>query len=182
MRQILGTRVVKVLIAAFAALGLFMSGMAVATHDPQHHLLTGGALVTTKVATDEDGWGSSNNNVWENVTGARVTLSVPAGKARLVTAHFNAESTCEAQYWCSVRIVAVKSGSPTVYELRPKSGDDYAFDAPAADVEYYEGNSVSRSLRLSGGTWAVYVQAQIEGTGDMFLDDFHFEVNSHISS
>lgn len=182
MRQILGKRVAKVLIALFAGLALFMGGIAVATHDPYHHNLTGGTLVSTKVATDTEGWQPSANNVWQNVEGARVTLGVPRGKFRLVNAHFNAESYCAAGDWCSVRIVAKKSGSATVYELRPKSGGDFAFDAPAGDSETWEGNSVQRSLRLSGGSWAVYVQAQVVGTGDMFLDDWHFEVNAHTAS
>ena len=182
MRQILGKRVTKVLIALFAGLGLFMGGIAVATHDPFHHNLSGGALVSTKVATDTDGWGPSAPDVWQNVEGARVTVSVPSGKARLVNAHFNAESYCTADQWCSVRIVAKKAGSATVYELRPKSGLDFAFDAPNGDDEDWEGNSVHRSLRLSGGSWAVYVQGQINGAGSMYLDDFHFEVNVHTAS
>lgn len=78
--------------------------------------------------------------------------------------------------------MAKKSGNATVFELRPKSGDDFAFDAPHSDGELWEGNSVHRSLRLSGGSWAVYVQAQVVGTGTMYLDDFHFEVNVHTAS
>ena len=77
-----------------------------------------------------------------------------------------------------MRIVARK-GSGSVQEFRPRSGTDFAFDSPDSGTEYWEGNSVDRSLRVGAGTWYVWVQAQVVGgtTGSAFLDDWHFEVD-----
>lgn len=181
MKALLRNRTTKIILAVLAATGLFASGVAVASHYSGHVLYSGGGLVQTKVATDTDGWGTTTTNAWQGVTGTKLTVTVPSGSARLLNAHFNAESYCAAASWCSVRIVARKSGTSTYTEFRPRVGTDFAFDSPDSGGENWEGNSVHRSLRLSGGTWYIYVQGQAVGGGSMYLDDWHFEVNVHTS-
>jgi hypothetical protein len=170
---------VSVAVAVAASIGL-LAGMAFATHYAGHISYTGGAQVKVYVVTDTDGWGSTSAGVWQNVTGARVTLGVPSGTVRLVTARYNAESSCDADSWCSVRIVARKHGNPSVLEFRPRVDTDFAYDAPGGET--WEGTSVNRSLRLGAGTWDVWVQAYVVNTGSMYLDDWHFEVSLSTAS
>lgn len=181
MRALLRDRTTKIILVVLAAFGLFASGVAVASHNSGHVLNSGGGLVQTKVATGTDSWATHKTGAWQVVAGTKLTVAVPSGSARLLNAHFNAESRCYEGDWCSVRIVARKSGTSTYTEFHPRAGSDFAFDAPdSSGPDYGEGNSVHRSLRLTGGTWYLYVQAKNVGTiGSMFLDDWHFEVNVH---
>lgn len=181
MTAIIRGRSFKIIVAMLAALGLFAGGAAVASHYAGHVTFSGGGVVQTKVATDTNGWGSSANNTWQSITGTGLTVSVPSGSARLITARFNAESSCTATAWCVVRIVARKSGSSTVTELHPRVGTEFAFDAPSGEA--YEGTSVHRSIRLGSGTWTIFAQGYVQGTsGSMYVDDWHFEVSAHTSS
>ena len=180
--NVVRTRMSRLSLAVAIALSAgLLAGITLASHYPGHISFRGGGQVSTYVVTDEDGWPSSSNNVWEDVTGARVELDVPSGRVRLVTARYNAESSCGASNWCAVRIVARKQGSPTKIEFRPRVDNDFAFDAPGGEA--YEGNSVNRSIRLGAGHWFITVQAQVVGgSGDMYLDDWHFEVQVNTAS
>jgi hypothetical protein len=178
MKSILRSKAAKITAAVVACFALFAGGVAFASsHRASNVTYSGGSLVQTKVATDENGWGTNTANTWQKVTGSTVKVVVPSHVTRLLNARFMAESYCTGDTaWCSVRIVARK-GSGTPQEFRPRVADDFAFDAPGG--EEWEGNSVDRSLRLSSGTWYVWVQGFMEGgtTGSMYLDDWHFEVD-----
>ncbi len=183
MKQLLHNRAVTAVVAGAASVGLFMGGMAYAGGKGTPPVkISGGAQVQSKVVTSADIWSPDNFNAWENVPGARVTVSVPAGKTRLITARFSAESYCSIvavdDTWCSIRIMARRAGGSAV-ELHPQAGDNFAFDA--ADGEPYEGNSLSRSIKLAqGGNWDVWVQGlaytEAKPSGYMLLDDWHLEV------
>lgn len=186
MKAILQSRSAKIGIAVLAALGMFAGGVAVASHNANHHTFSGRELVYTKVATDSAGFGSSANNVWQNVPGSTLSVGVPSGAPRLVNARFNAESSCSASNWCAMRIVARKSGTSTEVELYPRASAgfaaEFAFDSPGG--EEWEGNSMHRSIRLgSSGTWYIYAQSYVAGsTGSVYLDDWHFEASIHAAS
>jgi len=178
MTTLLRSRVAP-LVAGVLIAGTFGAAGVLAVVPSGHITYSGGALVATKVATDEDGWASSAIDTWQTVTGSSLSVTVPSGTTRLVTGHFIAESYCTGDAaWCSVRIVARKQGGTTIYEFRPRVGNDFAFDEPSD--EDYEGNSVSRTFGLPNGTWNVWVQAMVVGGTSgtaMYLDDWHFEVD-----
>jgi hypothetical protein len=118
----------------------------------------------------------TNLAVFNNLPGAVISVTVPAGATRLVTARFTAESQCTgvAGRWCSVRVVVFTPSGGTV-ELNPQSGIDYAFDSASNDN--FEGNALERSIRLPAGTYRVVVQRAVSVAGTGFrLDDWHFRV------
>lgn len=181
MKAFLQSRITKIAIGVLAGVGLFAGGVAVAGHNANHKTFIGGGLVSSKVSTDGAGWGPPSAGAWHTVTGTSQTVSVPSGSVRLVTSRFNAESSCAADSWCAVRVVARKSGSSTVYEMYPRVGTEFAFDSPSGEA--WEGNSVHRTLRLgSSGTWYISVQAYVVNTGSMYLDDWHFETSVQTTS
>jgi len=177
------SRIAAVVVALALPVAAFYGGSAFADHQAGHTTFVGGGQVSTKVATDTDGFELSSTDVWENVDGASLSVAVPTGTYRLVKAFFTAESYCQGSggSWCSVRIMAKKSGSTKTAELHPRSGTDFAFDAPDSGTETWEGNDVKRGIRLPAGTWTLQVQAQMVGTGSMYLDDWYFEYDSHTS-
>jgi hypothetical protein len=179
---VLQSRAVKVIGGAVAAAGLFVGGIAWAGGTPTV-VMVGGSQVQTKVATNVSNWDTASQSVWENVIGASLTVSVPAGHARLVTARFNAETNCSAaggEAWCAMRIMAKKPGSSPV-QLHPRSGYDFAIDSPGGEA--WEGNSITRSLRLGSGSWTIWVQGMSVGSGGgLGLDDWHYEVDVYTSS
>jgi hypothetical protein len=178
MKQLLRSRLAVAVIAACAAVGLFAGGMAFAGGSGPPVKVNGGANTQVKTAGDVNGWGPDADGTWENVAGSKLVVSVPSG-GRTITAFFSAESTCSATNWCAVRIVAQRGDGPII-ELHPREGSDYAFDDDAGDTETYESNAMGRSMRLANaGTWRVWPQGMVDGTGDMYLDDWYFEVNVH---
>ena len=134
---------------------------------------SGGATVKQFVATSTDAWMAPGPNTWQTVPATGITVTVPSGQKRLLTASFSAESQCQGGGWCSVRIVYVNS-SATV-ELAPASGNDYAFDS---DGDTWDQHTVQRSSPgwLSAGSYRVYVQAQRVSATSFRLDDYHLTV------
>lgn len=178
MKQILRSRAAVAVIAAGSAVGLFAGGMAFAGGSSIPVKVTGGANTQVKTAANVSGWGPSSDDTWESVQGSKLVVSVPEG-GRTVTAFFSAESTCSATSWCAMRIVAQRGDGPII-ELHPREAEDYAFDSDETDGETYESNAFGRSMRLANaGTWRVWPQAMVNGTGSMYLDDWYFQVNVH---
>ena len=178
MKQILRNRAVQGFVAGGAAVGLFAGGVAWAGGSPGPMALGGGAELQTKVKTSGVNTEIASLNTWESIPGAKVQVKVPAGKTRLLTSRFNAETNCTAENliagWCSVRIVARKAGGGTIQELHPRVGSDFAIDS--IGDETWDGNSAHRSIRLGAGTWDVWVQGLVSGTSGAFrVDDWHFE-------
>ena len=185
MKSILQSRAATATIAAVASVGLFMGGMAFAGGggDPAVKF-SGGSQVQSKVATSGLGFDVSGYNIWRSVPDARLTVNVPAGATRLITARFSAESDCSvdagvSQDWCGMRIMAKKAGGQAM-ELYPRVGHEYAFDSDDSGQERWESNSFNRSIKLQSGSWDIWVQAQnyasAKAVGGFFIDDFHFEV------
>jgi hypothetical protein len=122
----------------------------------------------------------TNVAAFTNLPGAVVTVTVPAGASRLITARFTAESRCTGAVgrWCSVRVV-VFTPAGGIIELNPQSGIDFAFDSAATDN--WEGNALERSIRLPAGTYRVLVQRAVNVAGTAFtLDDWHFRVDLNV--
>lgn len=123
---------------------------------------------------------STNVAAFSDLPGAVISVTVPAGTSRLISARFTAESQCTgvAGRWCSVRVVA-SPASGAIIELNPQSGIDYAFDSTATDQ--WEGNALERSIRLGPGTYRVRVQRAVSVAGTVFrLDDWHFRVDLNV--
>lgn len=117
--------------------------------------------------------------------GAQVQVVIPAtGASRLIIARFTAESQCTGTgtpgRYCSARIVAVRGAATT--ELNPASGLDYAFDAvtsPPNTDDQWEGNAMTRSIRLNPGTYAIRVQVGIVNSATFRIDDWHLTVEQY---
>jgi hypothetical protein len=179
MTFIKGWRLLVVLAVSVATL-LFASLAVLATSTPTSE--SGGSLVGIQVARDT-GAQNLNTTSFSNLSGAAVSLRVSAGTRYLVLATFSAESRCDGpnNSFCSIRIVAVPSGGSAT-SLHPKSGTDYAFDSPGdAPGTDWEGHSVQRSIRLSGGsngrTYTIRVQGTLQsGATNFALDDWHLTV------
>lgn len=171
------TRVAKGVLAAAAAAGLFFGGMAWAGNTGVVKMY-GGQQIQTKIATGDEWQTVTGGTLWEDVYGAALTVHVPAGGARLVTAHFSAESYCTAASWCAMRIVARRGADGPSVELYPRGGSGFAFDDDENGSEIYEANAFDRSIRLgSSGTWTVWAQARAVGGDYVYLDDWYFEVD-----
>jgi hypothetical protein len=115
--------------------------------------------------------------VWLDVPTAAVTVNVPAGTSRLISARYNAESLCGGPGWCSVRIVYVTPAGATV-ELAPQSGTDFAFDSAGGS---WQAHAIERTARsyVGPGNYSVRVQAQrVAGATSFRLDDYstHIEL------
>jgi hypothetical protein len=123
----------------------------------------------------------TSSTVFNNVPGAAVVVTVPAGNTQLINARFTAESGCARAIpalggSCSVRIVAQRFGGATV-ELNPQAGIDYAFDSVANATDRLEGHALERSIRLTAGTYAIRVQRAVTSNAITFrLDDWHLAV------
>jgi hypothetical protein len=127
----------------------------------------------------------SNAVAFNDVPGAALPVSVPAGSTRLIMARFSAESSCSggagAQH-CSVRIVAVNVANGAVTELSPQSGIDFAFDSTDLASETFaswEGHSMDRSDRLDAGDYRLKVQRAVTNAAVTFrLDDHSLTVET----
>ena len=145
-------------------------------------LLTGNVGGTTIQVQSRTENAASFTNVaaFNNLPGALISVAVPAGTSRLITARFTAESQCTglAGRYCSVRVVAF-TATGGVIELNPQAGLDYAFDSVASDN--WEGNALERSIRLGPGTYRIVVQRAVNVAGTLFrLDDWHFRVDLNV--
>ena len=169
-------RTTTVLIGAAAAVLLVLTGVALAGIAPPVKY-TGGALQQTKIANSTGGFNFSTSGSWEDLPGSGLQVTVPSGQDRVVISTFSSESFCTVggEGWCSLRIMARKSG--TTLPMHPAAGSDFAYDSGGGEL--WEGNSVVRSRKLGAGTWTIWVQGQKVGAGDFIVDDWHFQVDVH---
>jgi hypothetical protein len=125
----------------------------------------------------------TSSTVFNDLPGAGVTVTVPAGASQLINARFTAETQCTRALpllggSCSARIVAqrVAVPAPAPIELSPVSGLDYAIDSVAGG-DQHEGHAMERSARLATGTYVVKVQRAVTSPAISFtLDDWHLAV------
>ena len=113
--------------------------------------------------------------------GAAVSVTVPGGATRLITASFFAESGCTGPpgTWCTARILAKETTSGAVTGFHPTSGVDFSFDSAADD--YLESHAMARTARLKTGTYTVYLERATTGGGTSFhLDDWTFMVDTNL--
>lgn len=135
---------------------------------------TGGVTDTQAISTSSDPVLVAGPNTWQTVPSTAITVTVPRGQRRILTARFNAESLCVAPAgWCSARVV-YSSGGPLT-ELSPDAAADYAFDS---DGDQWSSHSMDRSSAqyLRAGVYRVFVQAQRVNATQFRLDDYHFTV------
>ena len=98
---------------------------------------------------------------WQNVLGAKATVTVPPGEEALVTARFSAASTClgtggKGGPWCAVRIMIGDA------EGHPQSGENFGFDSSNAGTEgpaSGEAHAMERFRTVGPGEHVVKVQA-----------------------
>lgn len=129
-------------------------------------------LVRTESATYTN---SSAANTWQPVPGLSQVVTIAANTRRSFDASYSAESLCSGGTgYCSVRIVAIKSG--VVTELNPVASLNYAFDS--VDTDRWEGHAFNRTSDfLAAGTYTVRVEAAKVGTvTTLQLDEQHFKV------
>jgi hypothetical protein len=168
------------LLASVAVAMILASGTAFA-------LLTfasGGSIERIAIARETTAT-NTNAVAYNDVPGASVPVSVPAGSSRLIMARFSAESACNggagAQY-CSVRIVAVNVANGAITELSPQSGMDFAFDSTDLASETFaswESHSMDRSERLREGNYRIKVQRAVTNAAVTFrLDDYSLTVET----
>jgi len=151
-------RILVMLGASVCALAVFTAGAAYAVNT----FRTGGTTVRQHIATTTDPFAVPGPGTWQTVPVTAMSVTVPAGQRRLITATFTAESNClgPASSWCSVRIVYTRTGPLT--ELAPQSGVDYAFDSPGGSWESH-GLERTSAVYLGAGTYRVFVQALRNG-------------------
>jgi hypothetical protein len=133
----------------------------------------------------ETTFSNTSSPVFVDLPGATVTVVIPVGQSRLITARFAGESQCfgaaAAVAWCSLQIIATNAAGVST-PFNPASGLDYAFDSnpPGAVDDFWEGNAMERSLRLRAGTYRVRVQRAVSNAATIFrLDDWHFAVEQN---
>lgn len=168
------------LLASVAVALILASGTAFALLT----IASGGSIQRVQIVRETSAT-FSNAVAFNNVPGAAVPVSVPAGSSRLIMARFSAESACSggagAQY-CSVRIVAVNVANGAVTELSPQSGIDFAFDSTDSATETsasWESHSMDRSERLDVGQYRVSVQRAVTNAAVTFwLDDYSLTVET----
>jgi len=166
------------LLASVAVALILASGTAFALLT----IASGGSIERVQIARETSST-ITNNVAFNDVPGAAVSVSVPAGSTRLIMARFSAESACYggagAQY-CKARIVAVNAATGAVTELSPKSGSNFAFDSTDSVTETsasWEGHSMDRSDRLDAGDYRVMVQQAVSDAAVTFwLDDYSLTV------
>lgn len=159
-------------VATIATVGIFGASVVVAVNT-----FTAGGTTIQVQNRAETNPSTTNLAAFNDLPGAIISVTVPAGTTRLITARFAAESSCTGttNRWCSVRIILTNALGATV-EMNPQSGIDYAFDSTATDL--WEGHAMERSYRVPAGTYRVRVQRAVSVAGTVFrLDDWHFRVD-----
>lgn len=164
-------RTARIGIASVAVLALGMSGTALAVTLTRPAAapadvtgFSGKGSVAMKAATSTAGQSFSGTE-WIEVTGSALSVGVPSGSQRTVSALFSGESTCSSASatvaGCAVRIVAKKSGSSTVYEFYPKNeGGVPFFDSVGAQPDRWETHTALRIRTLGSGVWRIAAQAK----------------------
>jgi hypothetical protein len=127
----------------------------------------------------------TSSTLFNDLPGASVAVSVPAGQSRLIEARFTAESQCAGPNsgYCSLRMIATNVVTGATFHLNPQSGIDYAFDSDQAGAaqDLWEGNAMDRSIRLPGGTYRIRVQRAVSNNTVTFrLDDWHLAVQTNV--
>lgn len=161
---------VATLIVGVAAASLLIGTAAVAVSTYR----TGGVSTEQYIATNDTAV-SVPGPGWQTVPATVISVNVPFGQRRLLSARFGAESLCQGSGWCSVRVVYT-SGAGLI-EMAPQSGVDFAFDS---DGDLWAAHSIERTAAqyVGGGTYRVFVQAQRVGGATFRLDDYHLNVNA----
>ncbi len=125
-----------------------------------------------------------STTAWTNVSmdSASGTYYVPLTltSSRRVVGRFTAESDCyasgSASGWCPVRIVYQNAVSGAITEFNPVVGTDFAFDSKDTP-NTWQSHAMSRSVVLPAGSYYVYVQGTVTGSGmTLRLDDAQLEV------
>lgn len=160
------------LIAALTCLILAGSISAFATR--QSH--TGKAVAAVTVVTESD-ISFIGSTSFQDLPGARVTITVPANQVQLVQAEFGGDSTCQgsfAENFCRVQILA--DGA----EMSPVAAGDFAFDGVGTADDFYEAHAMQRSILLGPGTHTIKVQASVTLTGmSFFVDDWSLTITQY---
>lgn len=162
------------LVAALTCVVLAGSNSAFAVRQTRR---ANAVAAVTVVTENQDSF--LNSTSYQDLAGARATITVPTGQTQLVQAAFFAESTCVGEFggnFCSLRILADGvEMSPSAFE----AGIEFAFDGVGAD-DFREGHAMQRSILLGPGTHTIRVQAAVSNsfTG-VFLDDWSLTITQY---
>jgi hypothetical protein len=154
-----------------ATVAVVITTLVVGTAYAVSFLRVGGATSRQYIIDQTNAWTVPSVNTWTNVPSASVTVTIPAGTRRLISARFNAESLCTGPGWCSVRVIYVRASNGATAELGPQSGTDFAFDSAGGSWEAHAIERTSTTF-LPAGTYSVRVQAQRVGSSSFRLDDY----------
>ncbi len=143
----------------------------------------GGPIQSIKILRN-DSSASTTSTTFLDVPGATTTLKVKQDDT-LVTVRYSAESQCNgggAGNWCSLRIVAERNGDET--ELRPASGQDFAFDSVETGGDgFWTSASMDRSIVLPKGKYKIKLQWSTTSASTTFrLDDSSLTIETALST
>ena len=157
--------------AIIGPVAVVMTTLVVGTAAAVSFLRVGTTTSRQYVIDQTNAWSVPTVNTWTNVPSASVTVTIPAGTRRLISARFNAESLCTGSGWCSVRVIYVRAADGATAELGPQSGTDFAFDSAGGSWEAHAIERTSTGF-LPAGTYSVRVQAQRVNSSQFRLDDY----------
>jgi|SRR5882672_11240753 len=137
---------------------------------------TGKAVNTVTVVTESE-LSFIGSTSFQNVSGATVKVTVPAGKVQLVRAEFGADSSCQgpfAENFCQVKILA------DGVEMTPVSAGDFAFDGVGDADDFFEAHAMQGAILLGEGAHTIQVQAAVTLAGmSFFFDDWSLTVTQY---
>jgi hypothetical protein len=153
---------------------LILAGSVSAFGVRQSHTAKAAAAVTVVTESEISFIGST---AFQNLPGARLTITVPANQVQLVQAEFSADTTCQGAFpenFCRVQILA--DGT----EMSPVAAGDFAFDGVGNADDFYEAHAMQRSILLGPGTHVIQLQASVTLSGMAFyLDDWSLTVTQY---
>ena len=163
------------------ALAAFLVGMLVTTAiagGGGTTKLSGGTNSKVALARGSAAFATTSDS-WTNLTGASVSIRIPAGQRAILLATFSGESLCNGGFVgdeCDVRVLFNGSqGQPG--PAAPNSGA--AFDSEGSGDDYREMHSMQRSKGPFGpGLYTVRVQVETCCGTTFTLDDWHLTVQS----
>jgi hypothetical protein len=174
-------RLVGALAIVAATAVLAVGSVAMASHQPLHVTLAGGAVLETKIQTDAGNL-ATISPTFVPLDGSEVTFSVPSGTTRLFDARFTAETVCVGppNTFCNVRIVGRNNSTGFVFELNPQA-PNFNWDSGGAGTDLFEAHAMERSRRvITPGSYTFFVQLHVSDPGVSFgIAIWHFAVDKH---
>ena len=91
--------------AITATVAVLITTLVVGTAYAVSYFRVGTSTSRQYIIDQTNAWQVPSVDTWINVPSASVTVRIPRGTRRLISARFNAESLCTGSGWCSVRVI-----------------------------------------------------------------------------